>query len=111
LKVYQRDIVEVNFQFPDGKFKPHPLLVVSNSGVLELEGIFYGLLISSKKFNSEFEFDLSEEMLINPLKKKSIVKCQLLQAYTEAEVLAKISVIKKEPFEEILHRFFKTVFK
>jgi hypothetical protein len=30
MKVNQRDIVEVNFIFPDGKMKPHMALVVSN---------------------------------------------------------------------------------
>ena len=47
MKVQQRDIVELNFELPDGKFKVHPALVISNEHVLEAEDIFYALMISS----------------------------------------------------------------
>ena len=30
MKYHQRDIVEVSFLFPDGTFKPHPAIIVSN---------------------------------------------------------------------------------
>ena len=31
MKYEQRDIVEINFVFPDGTSKPHPALIVSNN--------------------------------------------------------------------------------
>lgn len=31
MKYVQRDIVEVNFLFPDGTSKPHPAIIVSNN--------------------------------------------------------------------------------
>jgi len=31
MKYEQRDVVEVNFMFPDGSFKPHPALIISNN--------------------------------------------------------------------------------
>ena len=40
MRVYQRDIVEVNFLFPDGKMKPHMAVVVSNDELNEDEGFF-----------------------------------------------------------------------
>ena len=54
MKIQQRDIVELNFELPDGKFRPHPALVISNQSVLDTEEIFYVLLISSKFYNDEF---------------------------------------------------------
>ena len=36
MKYHQKDIVEVNFLFPDGTFKPHPAIIVSND---ELQNI------------------------------------------------------------------------
>ena len=51
MKVYQRDIVEVNFLFPDGKFKPHMAVVVSNDELNENEEFFYLAMISSKNYN------------------------------------------------------------
>ena len=111
MKVNQRDIVEVNFQLPGGVFKPHPVLVVSNENVYEQEEIFYALLISSKQFNSDFEIEVTGDMLLSPLPKTSFVKCQLLQAYTTSEILNRISSMKKEPFDHILNKFFDSVFK
>ena len=37
MKYHQRDIVEVNFLFPDGTFKPHPAIIVSNDELQEDE--------------------------------------------------------------------------
>ena len=110
MKVDQRDIVELNFELPNGKFKTHPALVISNNMVLETEDIFYAVMISSKPFNDEFTFELSNSMLSRPLSKKSFVKCQLIQSYSLDEVLSKISSIKLSYFEQIKKRIFDAVF-
>ncbi len=110
MKVSQRDIVELNFELPDGKMKIHPALVVSNQNVLDTEDIFYAIMISSKPFNDDFTFELSNNMLSKPLPKKSFVKCQLLQSYSTVEVISKISSVKPEYFEKIKKRIFETVF-
>ena len=110
MNVQQRDIVELNFELPDGKFKTHPALVISNEQVLETEDIFYAVMISSKPFNDEFTFELNNSMLSKPLSKKSFVKCQLIQSYTTDEVISKISSIKIIYFEQIKRKIFETVF-
>lgn len=108
--VHQRDIVELNFELPNGKFKIHPALVISNSDVHDAEEIFYAVMISSKPFNDEFTFALDDEMLTKPLLKKSFVKCQLIQSYTVDEIISKISSIKQVYFERVKKRIFDTVF-
>lgn len=110
MKVQQRDIVELNFELPDGRIKVHPALVVSNEAVLAAEDIFYAVMISSAPFNDEFSFELDDVMLTKPLRKKSFVKCQLLQAYAPNEVLSRISSVKASYFEQIRQRIFDTVF-
>lgn len=35
MSVQQRDIIELNYELPNGKFKVHPALFISNSNVLE----------------------------------------------------------------------------
>jgi hypothetical protein len=110
MKIQQRDIVELNFELPDGTLKPHPALVVSNENVLQTEDIFYAVMISSKLFNDEFTFELDNSMLTKPLSKKSFVKCQLIQSYSEDEVINKISSIKAVYFEQIRRKIFDTVF-
>lgn len=110
MKVQQRDIVELNFELPDGTFKVHPALVVSNENVLDAEDIFYAVMISSKPFNDEFTFELDNSMLAKPLSKKSFVKCQLLQSYTIDEVISKISSVKQPWFGKIKQKIFDSVF-
>ncbi len=110
MRVQQRDIVEVNFELPDGKFKSHPALVISNEYVLEAEDIFYAVMISSKPYNDEFTFALENIMLSKPLTKQSFVKCQLIQSYSIDEVISKISSVKPVYFEQVKKRIFETVF-
>jgi mRNA-degrading endonuclease toxin of MazEF toxin-antitoxin module len=110
MKVNQRDIVELNFELPNGKFQNHPALVISNQTVLDAEDIFYVVMISTKEYNDEFTFELTNAMLSKPLIKKSFVKCQLIQSYTINEVISKISSVKPSYFEEIKQVIFDTVF-
>ena len=110
MRVQQRDIIELNYQLPNGKFKVHPALVISNSNVLETEDIFYAVMISSNSMNEEFNFELDNSMLTKPLAKKSFVQCQLIQSYTTDEVISKIAAIKQADFNKVLKRIFETVF-
>ena len=110
MKVQQRDIIELNYELPNGKFKMHPALVISNSNVLETEDIFYAVMISSNSMNEEFNFELDNSMLTRPLSKKSYIKCQLIQSYTTDEVISKISSLKQSGFDKVLKRIFETVF-
>ena len=41
MKYHQQDIVEISFMFPDGTFKPHTALIVSNDELQEDEGFIY----------------------------------------------------------------------
>ena len=110
MKVQQRDIIELNYQLPNGKFKAHPALVISNSNVLETEDIFYAVMISSNSMNEEFNFELENSMLTKPLSKKSYVKCQLIQSYTIDEVISRFSSLKQASFDKVLKKIFETVF-
>ena len=50
MKYHQKDIVEVNFLFPDGTFKPHPAIIISNDVLQEDEdGLLYLVLITSNE--------------------------------------------------------------
>ncbi len=76
MRVHQRDIIELNYELPNGKFKVHPAIVISNSNILDSEDIFYAVMISSNSMNEEFNFELTDSMLTKPLAKKSFVKCR-----------------------------------
>ena len=110
MKVNQRDIVEVDFLFPDGKMKPHMAVVVSNDELNEDEGFFYLAMISSKNYNPQYTFELRDEMLSKPLRLKSYVVCQLISGYTERDVIKKCSRINESVFLEIVEKIKKTIF-
>ena len=110
MKVHQRDIVEVNFLFPDGKMKPHMAIVVSNDELYENEGFFYLAMISSKNYNPQYTFELSDDMLSKPLKLKSYVVCQLISGYTEHDVFKRYCRIKEPVFITIVKKIKKSIF-
>ena len=110
MRVHQRDIVEVNFLFPDGRYKPHLAVVVSNNELNENEGFFYLAMISSKNYNPQYTFEISNNMLSKPLKLKSYVVCQLISGYTERDVLKKCSRVNESVFLEIVEKIKKTIF-
>ncbi len=110
MKYEQRDIVEINFIFPDGTSKPHPALIVSNNELQETEGFIYLSMISSKNYNSEYCYTLDDEMLTIPMRKQSYVKCQLLVGDIERDVIRKISRIKQPYFDEIVNKIKTTIF-
>jgi mRNA-degrading endonuclease toxin of MazEF toxin-antitoxin module len=108
--VNERDIVELNYELPDGRLKTHPALIISNNDVFEMEGIFYALMISSKPFSDEFSFELKDEMLTRPMQKKSYVKCQLIQSYTEDEIIKRRGALKQVYFEKVIKKLNESVF-
>lgn len=48
MKIHQRDVVEVNYLFPNGITKPHMAIVISNDDLQAAEDFFYLAMISSK---------------------------------------------------------------
>ena len=80
MKYHQRDIVEVSFFFPDGTFKPHPAIIVSNDELQDAEdGMFYLVLITSNDWlNPQYSYCLTDEMIVgHTFAKPSVVKCQI----------------------------------
>ncbi len=110
MKYTQRDIVEINFMFPDGSFKPHPALIVSNDELQEDEGFIYLAMISSKSYNSHYNYALSDEMLSVPMSKKSYVKCQLIVGNVERDVIRKISKMKQSYFDDVVDKIINSIF-
>ena len=110
MKYHQRDIVEISFMFPDGTFKPHPALIVSNDELQEDEGFIYLCMISSKAYNPQYNYTLEPEMLTIPMKKQSYVKCQLLVGNVERDVIKKISCLKQPYFDQVIEKIKETIF-
>ena len=110
MKIHQRDVVEVNYLFPNGITKPHMAIVISNDDLQAAEDFFYLAMISSKNYNPQYTFPLEDSMLTKNLTKKSFVICQLIGGYTERDVVRICSRVKAEPFNLIVEKIKKVIF-
>jgi len=113
MKYHQRDIVEVNFLFPDGTYKPHPAIIVSNDVLQEdEEGLLYLVLISSNdKINPQYSYALTDDMLVgHSFDKPSLVKCQIIAGYVERDIYRKLGSVKDKYFNEIVDKTIESIF-
>ena len=113
MKYHQRDIVEVSFLFPDGTFKPHPAIIVSNDQLQEdEEGMFYLVLITSNdRINPQYSYPLTDEMVNGfTFSKPSLVKCQIITGYIERDVNRRLGSIKQKYFDEIVDKIVESIF-
>ena len=113
MKYHQKDIVEVNFLFPDGTFKPHPAIIVSNDELQEdAEGMFYLVLITSNDWlNPQYSYPLSGDMVDGFIfSKPSLVKCQILTGNIERDVNRRLGSIKQRFFDEIVDKIINSIF-
>lgn len=113
MKYHQRDIVEVNFLFPDGTFKPHPAIIISNDELQEDElGLVYLVLITSNDtINPQYSYPLTDEMVIDhPFVNPSLVKCQIIAGYVERDILRRLGSVKERYFNEIVDKTIESIF-
>lgn len=113
MKYHQRDIVEVSFLFPDGTFKPHPAIIVSNDQLqLDEDGTLYLVLITSNDWlNPQYSYPLTEEMTIgHTFSKPSFVKCQSIAGYIERDIIRRLGSIKEPYFNEIVDKIIYSIF-
>lgn len=110
MKIHQRDVVEVNYLFPNGITKPHMAIVISNDDLQAAEDFFYLAMIASKNYNPQYTFPLEDSMLTKNLTKKSFVIFQLIGGYTKRDVVRICSHVKAEPFNLIVEKIKKVIF-
>jgi len=111
MKINQRDIVNVNFNFPDGRSKNHFAIVVSNNELTESEGFVYLVLITSKDYNSDYYYELDNNMFNNFfLMRKSYVKCHILMTTMDYILPDRMGTIKKSFFDEIVAKIVTSIF-
>ena len=111
MKINQRDIVNVEFIFPNGKVKSHYAIVVSNNELTEEEGLVYLVLVTSKDYHSNYYLELTDDMILNfKLPKKSYVKCHILMTTMDNIISTRLGQIKKAPFDEIIAKIITSIF-
>jgi hypothetical protein len=111
-QVFQREIVEVPYQLPDGSIKPHMALVLSTNKLQEAEdGMFYAVLITSKNINPEFTIEIQNEWLLKPLSKQSYFVTHIVSYYRVDEVIQSFNnFVKNDYFDAILNKVIFSMF-
>ncbi|MBQ7427253.1 MAG: type II toxin-antitoxin system PemK/MazF family toxin [Prevotella sp.] len=110
--VFQREIVEVPYQLPDGSIKPHMALVLSTDKLQKAEdGMFYAVLISSKNINPEFTMEIQNDWLMKPLPKQSYFVTHIVSYYRTEEVIQSFNnFVKKDYFDAIMNKVILSMF-
>jgi len=97
-KVLPLEIVEVNFFFPqNGKYLPHPALVVSTEELFEDEEIFYAVLMTTKNIFPKYTVFIESAWLSKPTAKPGYFATHLVQIFTMDDVLGKTNTFLKAP--------------
>lgn len=110
MKVNQRDVVFLNFQLPNGQFKPHPAVIVSTDQLYEAESIYYAIMLSTKPHNPDFMVTLPPEAFNYSTDTTSFAKCQLLLQVSDYDIIKRFGSLKAQPFKEIIEKIRSTVF-
>lgn len=112
--VYQREIVEVPYQLPDGKIKHHPALVVSVPQLQDEEdGLFYAVLISTKNHHPNYTIEIKPEDLVNEItfEKKSYFVTHILSYFRCIDVIQRKGVfVKRNRFNEVVDTVINNIF-
>jgi hypothetical protein len=59
-------------------------------------------MLSTKRHNPEYIFEITPKMLNHQTDKISYAKCHLIARYTQESILRRFGSIKKEAFEQLL---------
>ena len=110
MSVSQGEIVEVNFQLPDGGFKPHPVIIISNNDINEYEDGFIGVMLSSSAVSDDYSFLLEDKMLSKNPKRRIQVRCHLISLIPESEITGRHGNIKREYLKQVINKIITNVF-
>lgn len=106
----QSDVVEFEFPLPNGQFKIHPAIIISSRDVLEIEGVYICVMLSTKDTNPEFIFEVQPKMLTYSSDKISYAKCQLITRIKPNAIIRRFGSIKSEYFKQLLSKLNLSVF-
>jgi hypothetical protein len=101
-KVTQWEVIEVNFLMPEGNFKPHPCLIMSNDDLFEDEEFFYGLLMTSKNYFPKYTIKVTPEMLTKSTEKESYFATHILSVFNMDAVISKRNTFLKSEYRDLI---------
>lgn len=111
--VSQKQIVLLNWKFPyETGLKPHPAIVISDGELLNDEGMFYAVLISSQNIHSNYTLEFTNDDLSgeDKLDHDSYVVTHFITYFELDDVVRAMNArVKDEKFEEIQDKIISSV--
>lgn len=109
--VAQWEVVEVDFLMPDGRFLPHPALVVSANELFEDEEFFYAVLMTTKNYFPKYTIEITPEMLTKPQHRQGYFATHIVGMFNMNSVLQKANTFLKPEFRgKIREKIQRSVF-
>jgi hypothetical protein len=113
LTINQRDIVEVPFNLPGGSLN-HPAIVLSNSDAIRDEEAFVAIMLTSKKHDDLYSFEIRPGMLVKDFGKYSEARLHLIGFFSFDDVVRNNNLpnqIKVERFRDLIVRINQVTFQ
>ena len=110
-QVYQREIVEVPFVFPDGTILSHPALVVSCDELQTVEpGLYYAVLISTKNHIPDLTIPIKNEWLSTPLPKESFFVTHIINPFNVKDIVSHFNCFLLKPyFDDVVDKVISNI--
>ncbi len=77
----------------------------------EDNGLFYGVMITTENYHSEYKVEITPDMLIKPLTEKSYFATHLMGMFTEGEITKRCrNALKSQYINEIINKVIDSIF-
>jgi hypothetical protein len=109
--INQRDIVEIAF-YTGNRPEPHPAVVISQNAILEAEGFFYTVLLSTKNLFPEFTMEITSSMINSPRNHRNgYAVCHMIQQFYPEDIITRTgATLKLDVFEKLTDKVKEVVF-
>lgn len=78
MNLEQRDLVEFHVVTLTSAPGPHPCVLISNEDTYLAEGYFYAVMLSTKSYGEEFEYEVRPNMVTHETETVSYAKTQII---------------------------------
>ena len=108
---FQREVVEVQFRCPpDGEFKNHPVVVMSNDDINEHEGAFLAMMMTSHDWDDAYSFPVDDSDFIKSLgeREHTEMRLHLVSQFLVTDIIPNgnpNNSMKKESFMRLMEHF------
>ncbi len=86
------EFIELNIRIPVPgtnrfEFKNHPFVIISNEDVYHAENSYLCAMITHSSIKDQFTFELTNDMVANPLNGTQQVRCHIVVFAHESEII------------------------